>query len=205
MVINAGNLLIPIIAPLPFVMFYMETAKTGFSYTMLARSNKLRYYGSQILAAAISGMLVIMCSILLFSLFFLLQGYGIGKGTVDWRSTPMYKYTGRGMYWVPYVVRLISEMFFGGIWSVTALALSSVTTNKYLVISMPFFIFEIIENMAYISRVYVLAPLAIVQEYTFTYDMTLGGMFYSIGYSILLMAICAWIYCRYRKGQLING
>lgn len=146
---NSNNWLpmfIPIISSFAFIPLICDEMESGFIRFSVFRSSKLSYQASKFLTACISGGLAVMLGYIIFTIFVYFLFPNINEYTPEMQkmikdelnySYPSFFNHG---YVALYIIKFIVFFIYGILASVPSITLTCIIRNKYLVMSIPFFL-----------------------------------------------------------------
>ncbi len=199
-----GKIVVPILSVLPMVSVKEGGRQKERDYFTLIRCSKRNYIGSEIVAAILSGFLVVLLGCLLFFLCLILLGYrGVGVGMGGTIENSIYASSClsgflKGNRGVLLLLEIIILSLDGAVWPLLLLVISQFTANKYILLIGPFLILRIWSMLTvslgvqvyldpiwqviyYSASTGILTPFKLIQEYGFHIcGMILFGCIYAV-------------------------
>ena len=131
---------------LPCAFLFCEEYNSGYIRMILMRTGKWKYCIQRVLYTALSGGLAIFIPFLILDIIIIFMG----EPTTALNASPVWA----GSIWGNYVLvgnglfvmaaKLLLAFLFGCTWSLIALAVSTIITNRYAVIIIPFVLFQLV-------------------------------------------------------------
>lgn len=193
---NGFSLFSPILAVMPATILFCEDYNSGYIKSILSRMEKKRYTRETFICTTISGGLVIFLPCFFASLFFLINGkLNTVENMIGGYSTAFDEtvYSDLQYVWggiLLAVLLLVLSFLFGAVWSGVGLLVSSLITNRYLALAMPFVIYFSMHLLFYRSDILLvfspanmLMPSAAFipyKAYPFVYQFILLGIVASL-------------------------
>lgn len=193
---------IPVATVLPICYFqHMLTAGRATQFCLM-RSRKKAYASAACASAVISGMLVMAAAFVLFTISCLIyspQGTPyLGKGLFQYSGTFYQSLLSRPL--LMYVLMGAVFMLNGAIWPMISLLCFSFTSNKYLVVSIPFILRTVLGYIAQPLQIYALDPAQLLLK-GIAIQWTGGGIPFLLLYCGAVTLVCGgiWTFREYRR------
>jgi len=182
---------IPIIAAFPFIPLLCNEYDSRSIRTIIFRTNKLSYNTGNFLSAMISGGLAITIGVVVFFTIIFFNFPDINeyeqstRDSYEWWFNNVYPFFKIAGYPYLIILRFIEVFLFGAFSAIPSFVTTCFIRNKYLSISIPFFIkYAIIQTY---SRLYIkvyndiLHPLKKLEAFLDTTDLNAVNHIFSIG------------------------
>lgn len=192
---------IPVASVLPFCYFQHMLEREKASYFILIRSKNILYTFTVCLGAVISGMVVMFGAFALFTITCILAP---GSNAIHIDSMFSYAET---FYQVlldhPYHLYALMGIVFainGTIWPTISLLCFSITSNRYVALSVPFIAYILMGYFAQSISCYFLDPGQLLLK-GIASQWVGGGIPYLLIYSGSVIVICCgiWAFVQYRR------
>lgn len=188
--LSGFGLFIPFIAVLPAATLFCEDYNSGYITSILGRMKRRRYITESIANVTLSGGLAVFIPCFLSYTFFLLNGklntvenmYGNYSTVFDESVYSEIQYIGGGL--LLYVFLLILAFMTGAVWAMAGYFVSTITTNRYIVLAAPFVIYFTAHLVLYRTQKYLLySPINMIfpdgtfipsPVFPFLYQIVLG-------------------------------
>jgi hypothetical protein len=145
-------LVVPILCAITYTTSFIDDIKSGYIKQCLPRSGRAQYIKGKIVAAGLSGGMVLLCGILTIHIIFALI-------FMPMEPTPQLDIPQQSML-AEVLAKAIIFFLSGMLWSLIGLALSAMTMSKYVAYASPFIIYYIlvIISTRYFKTIYCINP-----------------------------------------------
>ena len=205
--IGTSMLILPIVTALPFVGSYSTDAHSGYIYFTLPRTTKRKYMLTKVTVAAISGFVMVFIALSVFFITSIVINPNVLNHPKQiWQVFGGYwdEYVVAGKEWVVLLAKSIALCFYGALWPVLGLALSTMISNKYFVLAMPFFISEIVAYVTQYTEMLLLQLDNLPLRGSIS-NLVYGGVPYALCYWFVLIFVLSIIFYRGIGRILKNG
>lgn len=200
----------PVICVIPIVLSIWDENNSGYGNMVLVRTKKSTYMVGKLIAAAFSGMYVVIMGSFIF--FVLLRLMGVDNAVVCINSiegisdTVYYEWALEGR-WLSGLMLIVFSFSLTTIpWTLLALVCGQLVKNKYLLIAMPVLINKVmIFVCCYIDSLYYCNPLTWNTVTSVIVTEKLGGLFYQLKVMTIVMLICSILYIMLFRRRFRHG
>lgn len=197
---------IPVVSVLPVCYFQHTLASGRFTSFCLLRSTKRSYTWAVCFGAVISGMAVMAGAFVLFTITCLLYSPEgtpyFGTGLFSYDATFFAPLTAH-----PFLLYLVMGGIFtlnGAMWPMISLLCFSVTSNQYIVASVPFIVRTGMGYFAQSMGIYVLDPAQLLLK-GIAMQWSGGGVPYLLLYTGIVAVVCGGIWTFREYGRIRHG
>ena len=195
------SLVAPVLAVLPFADSLAQDVRSGYARSVLIRASYKRYMLAKVVAGALAGGMAIgLALVLLFICTNLLFPRGMNMApytrriSLDGKDLSAFGYLYHSQPDLYIAARIGLGALFGMTYALLGLAISAVTTSRYIVLAMPlvlFFVAQLVIALLGIPKwlpTNAIAPLT-VQNVTAVHVFTVLGITAGVALGMLLMFI----------------
>ena len=186
----------PLLVCLPYVTRFYEEKESGYYRIKIMRQGKVGYAMKHVWQAMVSGAMVMLFSILLFTVIIYIYAacngltVSLSAGADEYGDQFMpsfyYNLVQQGKGWIVYVLHIISLMCYGMIWPCYGMIASLFVTNRRLAVVFPFLLKRLLEFMP--DALLFLSARRLRFEGIMAY-MPLGGFLYAATYVLVAFLV----------------
>lgn len=191
--------ILPVLTALPSVMRWHEERTSGAYRSYVLRKGRRRYAFSKILEAAISGALVMILSLVLFTVFVYIYAAAHGMRVTyemygmfgsEYDPTLYYRLIIGGKGRLVYLINCLFLVGYGMLWPCIGTAVSVFIRDKRLALASAFLAKRFLEFVTGAAPVLRASNLLLS---TYAQSMFLGGIPYAVCYVLVTLLLCTVI------------
>lgn len=201
--IGIAHVVLPLIAPLPFLFFHTHELGRGSEYFVLIRGDRIWHHVGKLGAAVLSSFLVTALACIIFTLVCVIMG-------ASWQTnhTVLDSFSGCYFYsWLQsgtaavYLVYCLAFCLYSVPWVLTGMIASLFIHNVYIPFAVPFVVYLIWNFVTVTNQWHWLSMSMLLLKTSRAMQQTGGGIFYSLLYHIVVCLILSFIYAFIRGRQ----
>lgn len=190
--IGISHVLIPVVAAVPFLFFYVEELEKKAVYYQLIRSSRRERLFGQLGAALLSAVAMTAAAVLLFTGVCLLFGAG-------WEANLSMKMYFENTYFEQmvlkntvsvYLIHVLALLAYSAPWVLCGMIASLFSKNKYVILATPFIFFMALSYFTELLACFELNPGTTLLK-GMALSFAGGGIYYNLLYhTVLILLLC---------------